>query len=234
MLLQVKDLAVKVGEKLVVRSASLTVNDGEVVYLLGPNASGKTTLIRAIMGFPNYRVIRGKLMYEGRDVTNVSLEQRVRLGLGMTYQIPPKIDGIKVRELLKELLRRRSAVSEYEEIISTLNIEYLIDRDLNRGFSGGEMKRVEVALLAAQAPRLALVDEPDSGVDVESIMYIAEGLKKLLNKRLTKSMVIVTHTAFITKYLKPSKVCIMKDGVVRGCGGADLIDEIMKEGFKPW
>jgi len=232
--LRVDELAVKVGKKLVVKNASFSVEEGEVVYLLGPNASGKTTLIRAIMGFPNYYITRGRVLYQGRDITSAAMELRVRLGLGMTYQIPPKIDGVKVGELIKEILKRRNALNEYEEIVSTLNIEYLASRDLNKGFSGGEMKRVEVALLAAQAPKLALIDEPDSGVDVESIMYIAEGLKRLLNEGLSKSMIIVTHTAFITKYLRPSKVCIMKEGVVRKCGEAGLIEEIMREGFKPW
>ena len=233
-MLWVRDLAVKVGERLVVKNATLSINEGEIVYLLGPNASGKTTLIRAIMGFPNYRVIRGMIIFQGRDITSAPLESRVRLGLGMTYQIPPKVDGVKVGELLREILRRRNALDEYDEIIATLNIEHLVDRDLNKGFSGGEMKRVEVALLAAQAPKLALIDEPDSGVDIESIMYIAEGLKKLLSKGPCRSMVIVTHTAFITKYLRPSKVCVMKEGIVRMCGEAGLIDEIMREGFKSW
>ncbi len=233
-MLWVRDLAVKVGEKLVVKNATLSVSEGEVVYLLGPNASGKTTLIRAIMGFPKYHVIRGSIIFRGKDITDMPLESRVRLGLGMTYQIPPKVDGVKVGELLREILRKRSAMDEYDEIITTLNIEHLVDRDLNKGFSGGEMKRVEVALLAAQAPKLALIDEPDSGVDVESIMYIAEGLKRLLNEGLCKSMVIVTHTAFITKYLRPSRVCVMKEGIIRSCGEAGLIDEIMKEGFKSW
>ena len=220
-MLQVVNLAVSVEGKLVVRRAVLEVGEGEVVYLLGPNASGKTTLIRAIMGFPSYKVVRGKVIFKGKDITNLPLESRVRLGLGMTYQIPPKVDGIKVSELLREVLRRRNALNEYDEIV-------------NKGFSGGEMKRVEVALLMAQSPTLALVDEPDSGVDVESIMYIAEGLKKLLSGGCCRSMVIVTHTAFITKYLRPSKVCVMKDGVTRACGGEELLDEVMKEGFKIW
>ncbi len=234
-MLRIEGLEVTVSGRLIIKNASLHVREGDVVYLLGPNASGKTTLLRAIMGFPNYHVTKGRILFKGVDITGYAMEARVRMGLGMTYQIPPKIEGLKVSELIKELLKRRKVeLDYYEEIVSTLNIEHLLNRDLNKNFSGGEMKRVEVALLMAQLPQLALVDEPDSGVDVESVMYIAEGLKKLLRDGACKSMVIVTHTAFIAKYLRPTHVCVMKEGEIRECGGLELMNKVMKEGFKTW
>jgi Fe-S cluster assembly ATP-binding protein len=231
-LLAVKNLKVSVGGVEVVRNASLEVGRDEALYILGPNGSGKTSLIKAIIGYPGYEITEGKILFEDKDVTNYTLEDRVKLGLGTAYQFPPKIVGVKVGQLIKFLLKKRNALDMYDYIIKVLNIGHLIDRDFNCGFSGGEMKRVEIAMLLAQMPKLALIDEPDSGVDVESVMYIAEGIREFIKNSPHKSVIVVTHSGLISKYVKPTKVCIMVEGIIKRCGSSELLHEVLERGFR--
>ncbi|OYT51175.1 MAG: ABC transporter [Desulfurococcales archaeon ex4484_204] len=229
--LELKEVVVSVKGGTVVRHADLRVAEGEVLYIIGPNGSGKTSLLRAVLGYPGYEVVSGRVLFDGEDLTDKPMEYRVKRGLAITHQIPPKISGVKVGDLLAEILRRRGSTSEFKGITEMLRIEHLLNRDLNRNFSGGELKRVEIALTMAQSPKLALIDEPDSGVDVESLRFVARGVKEILNRSPFKSIVIVTHTGLIAKYIPPTKVCVMKEGVLKECRLPDFLKRALSEGF---
>ncbi len=235
-MLKVKNLKVRVDDKLVVQNATMDVSRKEIVLLLGPNGSGKTSLLNAIVGHPLYRVVDGSVEFLGEDITRLPIENRVLKGIGIAVQHPPRLRGVKFRKLLWKLVSRWCrSISEIEQnimaIARDLAIEHLLDREFGVGFSGGELKRSEVALLIAQRPRAALIDEPDSGVDVDSVMIIAEAINKYL-VRDDSCIVIVTHTGFIAKHLYADRAYVMIDGSIVWNGSAnEALLKIFKEGF---
>lgn len=229
-MLKVDNVAVSVGEKVVLKNVSISVDRNEVLFLLGPNGAGKSTLLRALVGFPGYNVVSGKIYFEGEDITGVPMETRVAKGLAIAHQIPPKLLGVRVRQLLEALCRRNKC--DVHEIANDLGILHLLDREFGKGFSGGELKRVEIATLLAQKPKLALIDEPDSGVDVDSIEIIAKAIKKVIEVSPYRSAIIVTHSALISRYIEPTKVCILMSGTVKICNGKELIEEVFRYGFR--
>ncbi|ADM27140.1 ABC transporter related [Ignisphaera aggregans DSM 17230] len=228
--LVVDRLKIGIGDKIVIEDANLSVSRGDIVFLLGPNGAGKSTLLRAIIGLPIYRILSGDIYFNGERITDKSMEYRVSRGLGLTYQIPPKLLGVRVVDILSNLCKRSGC--NVSEISNELGIMHLLNREFGKGFSGGELKRIEMATLLAQKPRLALVDEPDSGVDIDSIEIIVKAIEHLIEVSPYRSIVIVTHTALISKYIRPTKVCIMISGSVRRCGDEDLLDEVFSHGFK--
>mgnify|MGYP000386116626 CR=1 FL=1 len=243
MLLEVRDLHVVVGGKPVLDGVNLSVDYGETVLLLGPNGSGKTSLLQAIMGNPKYEVVKGSIIFRGRDVTDLPVEERVRLGLALSFQFTPKIRGLTVRELLEEICeKRRFSSNDIQLLVSALNVKHLLDRSLNVGFSGGEMKKVELLLLLAQKPLLALLDEPDSGVDVENIAVLGRVLNYYLNGSYgdfesslpsRPSALIVTHLGYIARFLNASRAYVVIDGKIVCHGKAeDVVDVILKHGFE--
>lgn len=239
MLLEVRDLHVEVANKEILKGIDLTVGLGEAVILMGPNGSGKSTLINTIMGYPGYKVTRGTIAYKGKDVMSLSTDERARLGIGISFQIPPKIRGISLGTLVKLVASRRRVTSEsLKEYIELLKMGDFIDRDLNVGFSGGEMKRAELLLLLAGRPFLSLIDEPDSGVDVESIQLVVRAIEEILKTgdgepEPTPSAMIVTHIGQIAKYLKLSRGYVMIDGRMACFGEAKVIvDSVMSKGFE--
>lgn len=228
--LRVVDLKASYGGRVVLEGVSFSVKPGEVFFLLGPNGSGKTSLLKVLVGYPGIEVLSGKVFFEGEDITEQPMEERVKRGLTIAHQIPPKLLGVKTRQLL-EALCKKTGCDPYE-VANDLEINHLLERDFGRGFSGGELKRAEIAMLLAQKPKLPLIDEPDSGVDVDSIALIARVIRKLVEESPYKSAVIVTHSALISKYVNPTRVCIMIKGSIKLCGGSDLISEVFAHGFK--
>ncbi len=229
-ILCINDLTVSVGSKTVLKNVSLTVNKNSTVFLLGPNGAGKTSLLRALIGYPNYNIVSGKILFDGEDITYSPMEHRVSRGLAIAYQIPPKLTGVRVRDLLVSICRRTGC--SVDEIVDELEINYLLNREFGKGFSGGELKRIEIATIVAQKPRLAFIDEPDSGVDVDSIAIIARVLRKLIDISTYRSIVIITHSASIAKYIRPTHVCIMISGSIKFCGDESILDEVFSYGFK--
>ncbi len=229
-LLAVQHLKVGIGDRIIVEDANFSLSRKDIAFLLGPNGAGKTSLLRALIGLPTYRIISGSIYFNGENITDKPMEYRVSRGLGLAYQIPPKLLGVRVRDVLNSLCKRTRC--NVDEISHQLNIEHLLDREFGKGFSGGELKRLEIATLLAQKPRLALVDEPDSGVDIDSIEIIVKAIEHLIENSPYRSIVIVTHTALISKYIRPTKVCIMVSGSIRICGGMELLDEVFRYGFK--
>lgn len=228
--LSIRNLSVAVGSRVILENVNLDVNSNRVMFLLGPNGTGKTTLLRTIIGYPGYTVSSGSIYFEGEDITNKPMEYRVSKGLALGHQIPPKLIGVKVVDMLSALCKKSGC--DVKEIAYEMAIEHLLNREFGKGFSGGELKRLEIATLLAQRPKLALVDEPDTGVDVDSIEIVARGLKRLIEISPYKTIVIVTHTAFIARYIKPDTVCILMNKTVTHCGDSDLLNKVMIHGFK--
>ena len=235
-MLRVVDLAVEVDGIRVVKRASLEIRRGEVILLLGPNASGKSSLLNAIAGLPRFKIVRGDVLLEGDSIKDLEPSERVKLGIALAVQHPPKLRGIKVRRLLEKLIAGREGSiirvrREIERISKVLDIGELLDRDYGAGFSGGEMKRVEVATLLALKPRIALVDEPDSGVDVDSVLLIASALDLMIEQG-TEAILLVTHSGFIARHVKHDRAYVMLDGKVVAEGSSTrILNLVLERGF---
>ncbi|HID29929.1 MAG TPA: ATP-binding cassette domain-containing protein, partial [Desulfobacterales bacterium] len=208
-MLQVEDLQVKLGDKEILKHIDLEIHQGETHILFGPNGSGKTSLLMTIMGYPQYRVTGGKIFFKGQDITLMPVNERAQLGIGMSYQRPPTINGVKTRQMVHICAKRDT---DAEALAQKVNFTDFLERDINAGFSGGEIKRSELLQLMAQDADLLLFDEPESGVDLENISLIgnsistllqrafkvnAEKSQKELHEERTKMGLIITHTGFI-------------------------------------
>lgn len=230
-ILDVDSVSISVDGRMIVSNACLSVGSSDVLYILGPNGSGKTSLLRGIIGFPGYNIVSGGIVFDGEDITSKPIEYRVSKGLAIAHQFTPKLSNIDTLSLLEHICRRFKC-DNLSESIDLLNIRHLLSRPFGKGFSGGELKRVELATILLQRPKLALIDEPDSGVDIDSIMLVAEGIRKLLELSPYKSIVIVTHSGLIAKFIEPTRVCIMIEGSIRYCGSGSILGEVLKYGFK--
>lgn len=222
-MLEIKNLAVSVEDKEIIHDVSLTIRDGETHVLFGPNGAGKSTLLMSIMGFPKYRVTRGSIHFKGEDITYLSVDERARLGIGMSFQRPPVVRGVKTRDMVAACLREPGGPDTIESLAETADLTDFLDRDINYGFSGGEIKRSELMQLLAQGPELTLLDEPESGVDLENIALIG----RLMNSLLEKSCpiperrcmgLIITHTGHILEYVNARTGYVMCDGII-SCEG---------------
>ena len=240
-MLEIRDLTVQVEGKEIIKDLNLCIERGEVHVLFGPNGCGKTTLLMAILGFPAYKVKKGTILFKDVDITNLPTNERVKLGMGMSFQHPPEIRGVKLGDMVNIALgRKEGRIDEpVVELGKRLNISVeFLNRDVNLGFSGGEVKRSEILQLLAQIPDFLMFDEPDSGVDVENIELIGDLMNELLGRdkipsQRERSGLIITHSGFIMRYLKPDRAHVMLDGRIACSGIPDEITrEIMEEGFE--
>ena len=236
-MLQVKDLSVEIDGKRILHDINLSINPGETHALFGPNGGGKTTLLMAIMGFPRYRVTKGEIIFKGQDVTRLSLDERARLGIGMSFQRPPVVRGVKTSDIIKACLGSRGDVDIIAKMAERLNMNELMDRDINYGFSGGEIKRSELLQLIAQSPDLVLLDEPESGVDLVNMSLIGRMINELLQKDLkrqrTRSGLIITHTGHILDYVHASKGYVLLNGSIACEQDAfEVLDSIKENGYE--
>ncbi len=239
-LIEIRDLNVSVDGKEVLKDLNLSVSAGETVVLFGPNGSGKTSLLKTIMGIPGYRVDRGSILFKGRDITSLPTDERARLGIGMAFQRPPAVRGVKLRDVLKACLEKRRALTdeEIDTFARRLNLLDFLGRDLNCGFSGGEIKRSELLQLLAQSPEFVMLDEPDSGVDLVNINTVASAINRLLEKdkrssRRTKAGLIITHAGYILDYVNADKAYIMISGRILCSGNPrDLLKDIRTKGYE--
>ena len=236
-MLEIKHLAVAVEGKRILHDINLTIRAGETHALFGPNGSGKTTLLMAIMGFPKYQVTEGSIIFKGKDITRLPLDERARLGIGMSFQRPPVVRGVKTRDMAAACLRGQETGESIEQLAERANLADFLDRDINYGFSGGEIKRSELMQLLAQKPELTLLDEPESGVDLVNIALIGELINELLEKhcpiRFRRcSGLIITHTGHILNYVDARTGYVMCDGVI-GCEGDphEILKTIKEKGY---
>jgi Fe-S cluster assembly ATP-binding protein len=213
-ILDVRGLSVKVEDKLILKDVNFSLKDGVSHILFGPNGSGKTTLISTIMGLPGYEVVSGQIFFMGQDITSKSVEERAKLGMVVSFQNPPEITGIKLGDLLKLCLGKTSSDEfnvEERRMIDVFRLGQFLDRDINVGFSGGERKRSEILQLIFLKPRLMLLDEPDSGVDVESLRLIAIEIERYM-EATKSSALIITHKGDILEHVKAAYGCILLQG----------------------
>ena len=169
-MLSIENLHVKIGDREVLKGIDLEIEENETFILFGPNGSGKTTLLMTLMGFGNYTITRGRIMFRGQDITHATIYERARLGIGMSFQRPPTIHGLKLRHLVAMAAQGRDI--DVDALARRVNMSDYLERDVNAGFSGGEIKRSELLQLMAQQPNLVLFDEPESGVDLENMKLI--------------------------------------------------------------
>ena len=224
-MLQIDDLHVEIAGTPGLKGVRLQIRPGETFRLFGPNGSGKTTLLMTLMGFSGYTVTQGSIRFKGRDVTNAPMYERARLGMGMSFQRPPTIHGLPVRTLLQMCARNQDV--DIDALARRVNFDHFLDRDVNDGFSGGEIKRSEMLQLMAQKPDLVLFDEPESGVDLENMAVIGQTAKRLLSGRQAedpdgcrgrqplksdKSGLVITHTAYILETVHAYRGPAMYEG----------------------
>ncbi|MES0350264.1 MAG: ABC transporter ATP-binding protein [Desulfobacteria bacterium] len=223
-MLQIEDLQVKVGDKEILKHIDLEIHQGETHILFGPNGSGKTSLLMTIIGYPQYKVTGGKMVFKGEDITHMPVDERARLGIGVSYQRPPTINGVKTKQMVQICAKEEVDV---EALAAKVNFSEFLERDINAGFSGGEIKRSELLQLMAQDADLLLFDEPESGVDLENISLIgntigellqrdfklsSEKSRKKLHEERTKMGLIITHTGFILDYVTADRGQLLYDG----------------------
>jgi len=229
-MLIIEDLGVEVGGKQILKRINMEIPSGETHILFGPNGSGKTSLMMTIMGFSGYKITNGKISFQGHDITHMPVHERARLGIGVAFQRPPTINGLKTRALT-EMCHRKSTI-DIDKAAEQLQATKFLDRDVNDRLSGGEIKRSELLQLMAQQPDLILLDEPESGVDLESMAIVGEAINMLLNRGINqmptispkkhidivrenkKSALVITHTGHILNYITADKGQVLFDGVM--------------------
>jgi len=223
-MLLIEDLKVGIEGKVILQHIDLEIHPGETHALFGPNGSGKTTLLMTIMGYPQYKVMEGKIFFKGEEITHMPINERALLGIGISYQRPPTIHGLKIRQMIRICARKET---DEAALAREVNFEDFLDRDVNAGFSGGEIKRSELLQLMAQDPDFMLFDEPESGVDMENIHLVGKTIAALLQKdsfpgdakskmqmklERTKMGLIITHTGYILDYVAADKGQVLYNG----------------------
>lgn len=242
-MLKVKDLRVSVGGGEVLKGVNLIIGDRETHVLLGPNACGKTTLALAILGYPAYKVTSGSIIFDGQDLSGKTISARAKLGIGLAYQNPPEVRGVKLRDIIRLIAGGEpwDPLVEPEERLATpflgrvgLNAGSFLTRDINLGFSGGEKKRSELAQVFAMRAKLMLLDEPDSGVDIDAVKLIGTEIGKAA-KELESSVLVITHHRHILQYLEPDVAHVMYAGRIISSGEPrGIISKIEEEGYEKY
>ena len=241
-LLEVINLHVSVGDQEILHGVDLTVNPGEVHAIMGPNGSGKSTLANALVGKPDYVVTKGEALYMGENLLSLEPEERARRGVFLAFQYPVELPGVRTWQFLKAAVDARR-VQQGEEEMSARDFDRLLKeraqivqmdqellrRSVNEGFSGGEKKRNEILQMAVLDPKLALLDETDSGLDIDALRIVADGINQL--RRPDNAMVLVTHYQRLLNYITPDHVHVLLDGRIVKSGGPELALELEEKGY---
>jgi Fe-S cluster assembly ATP-binding protein len=242
-LLEVEGLHVTVEDTEILRGVDLTVPEGEIHALMGPNGSGKSTLASTLLGNPAYRVTAGAIRFRGEDVTSWPTDVRGKAGLFLAFQYPEEIAGVSVIQFLRQAVSARvgedRSVLEVRmsmlEWMKRLGMDPVFgERYLNEGFSGGEKKRNEILQMALLDPELAVLDETDSGLDIDALRIVADGVQAVRKERPALGVLLVTHYTKILELLKPDAVHVLVDGQVVESGGPELADRLEVEGYEAW
>ncbi|MDY5153030.1 Fe-S cluster assembly ATP-binding protein [Actinobaculum suis] len=241
--LDIIDLHVSVhtpeGDKPILHGTNLHIGDGEIHAIMGPNGSGKSTLAYAVAGHPKYEITSGQVLLDGEDITDSTPDERARVGLFLAMQYPVEVPGVSVSNFLRtaktaidgEAPRLREWAKSLRQVTNKLRVdEDFIKRDLNVGFSGGEKKRTEVLQMELLEPKIALLDETDSGLDVDALRVVAEGIMDV-HERTQNSLLLITHYNRILEYVKPDYVHVFANGQIVRTGGPELAAELEAEGY---
>jgi Fe-S cluster assembly ATP-binding protein len=237
--LEIRDLHVAVGDREILQGVNLTVRPGETHAIMGPNGSGKSTLAYSIAGHPRYRVSRGTVTLDGEDVLAMSVDERARAGLFLAMQYPVEVPGVSVSNFLRssatavrgEPPKLRLWIKEVREAMSALDMDpAFAERNVNEGFSGGEKKRHEILQMALLKPKIAILDETDSGLDVDALKVVSEGVNRV-REGSDIGVLLITHYTRILRYIKPDFVHVFVDGRIVAEGGPELADELEASGY---
>jgi Fe-S cluster assembly ATP-binding protein len=238
--LVIQDLHVAIGDKPVVKGVSLTVNQGEVHALMGPNGTGKSTLAKAIAGHPDYAITAGDVLLDGRSMLAMEPDERARAGLFLAFQYPSEVPGVTIANFIRAALQARlgenaelDATSYYKQLYEKMDMlkidRKFTSRSVNEGFSGGEKKRCEILQMAMLAPKFALMDETDSGLDIDALRVVADGVNKLRGTAI--GILLITHYQRLLNYIVPDFVHVMYDGRVVRSGDKSLALELEAKGY---
>ncbi len=237
-MLRIVNLGVKVDGKRILENVNLHIRKGQTLVLFGPNGSGKSSLLMTIIGNPKYKIYDGRIIFKGEDITKLPTDERVRKGMGIAFQNPPKIGGVKLIDVLRHCAKLGRTEDKIEEYAKLLGMEDLLNRELNVGFSGGEAKRSELLQLMLLNPDFVMLDEPDSGVDLENISIIGKAISKLLERdkpaeKRSKAGIIITHTGHILNYVDADYGVVLYKGRVICMGDPfDLLKDISEFGYE--
>jgi Fe-S cluster assembly ATP-binding protein len=236
--LEIRDLTVEVDDTEILKGVNLDLDKGRTIALMGPNGSGKSTLAYAIAGHPAYEVTGGTIRWQGTDLTDLTPDERARLGVFLAMQYPVEVPGVSVTNFLRTALNATSGdeipvrqfMQRLKGEMAELGVdESFLQRSVNEGFSGGEKKRFEILQMALLKPALAVLDETDSGLDVDALRIVAEGVDRLRGPDL--GTLIITHYTRILRYIRPDEVHVMSEGRIVASGGAELADELEERGY---
>jgi Fe-S cluster assembly ATP-binding protein len=237
--LEIRNLHARIEEREILRGVDLVIRRGELHALMGPNGSGKSTLANTIMGHPGYEVTDGEILFDGENITELAPHERAKLGLFLAFQYPVAIPGVSVANFLRlainaqreEPIKVREFGQHLRHAVQLLDVdEGFTSRHLNDGFSGGEKKRAEVLQMAMLQPQIALLDETDSGLDIDALRTVAEGVQRLHDEQGLGAL-IITHYQRILDYVRPHFVHVMMDGRIVMNGGNELVERLEKEGY---
>jgi Fe-S cluster assembly ATP-binding protein len=241
-MLEIKNLHARVDDKEILRGVNLTVNRGEVHAVMGPNGSGKSTLAQVLAGREAYEVTEGEVLYEGKDLLEMDPEDRAREGIFLAFQYPVEIPGVSNTYFLKaalNALRKHRGLDELDAMdflklvkdkMKLIHLDQdLLKRPVNEGFSGGEKKRNEIFQMAVLDPKLAILDETDSGLDIDALRTVADGVNAMRNK--DRAMIVVTHYQRLLNFIVPDKVHVLVDGRIAKSGGKELALELEEKGY---
>lgn len=240
MKLEIKDLHVSVEDTKIINGVSLTVDEGDVLAIMGPNGSGKSTLVNAVMGHPDYEITQGEVLLDGEDITDLEPDEKARKGLFLSMQYPSEVDGVTVSNFLRTALEKIKGeemsvpdfMSMLREEMDRLDMdEEFAERYLNKDFSGGEKKRSEILQLSILKPSIAMLDETDSGLDVDGLKTIADGVNKVREEH-GMGVLMVTHYQRILDYIEPDTVAVMVDGKIAETGSQELAVRVEEEGYE--
>jgi Fe-S cluster assembly ATP-binding protein len=228
----------------ILKGVSFTVQPGELHALMGPNGSGKSTLANTLLGAPEYEVTQGRLRFKGDDITGWGTDVRAKAGMFLAFQYPQEIPGVPVRSFLQQALAARKGIGDLSALETRLAImawmdrlgmdPSFADRYLNEGFSGGEKKRNEILQMAILEPELAILDETDSGLDIDALRIVATGVQEVRKDRPELGVVLITHYRRILEHLTPDVVHVLSDGRIVESGGPELAEKLEREGFEAY
>ena len=238
MALEIKRLRVRIEGKEVIKGIDLKIEPGKVVALMGPNGSGKSSLAYALMGHPRYEV-KGSIKIDGKDINELTPDERARQGLFLAFQYPVGIEGVSVKELLLGAMRERGEKISALELRRKVEIEAkelgvekeLLSRSVNDGFSGGEKKKIEILQMRILQPKYAVLDETDSGLDIDALRVVAEGARMVVEKEKV-GVLVITHYQRVLKYLRPDEVMVLRKGMIVRRGGEELVEELERKGYQ--